>query len=149
MLPVIQTLITAENPRQKNYQVLGISCLQKLFKDYIAHDVEIPDVAAGQELKGVLLKLLDTLGSQDLANDGMHAPALNKQLALLFKGILASLAPKLAASLYEDLLCKIDNDRAEAYVLDCLRMDSRDILDEDSAKKILDFALYLRKEMLL
>lgn len=97
----------------------------------------------------MLLKLLDVLGAHDLSNEGKNVPQLNKNLALLFKGILATIVPKLAVQLYEELLCKIDNDRAEAFVLDCLRMDSRDLLNAESAKKILDFALYLRKEMLL
>lgn len=121
-----------------------------MFHGHIVYSVEIPDLEASQEIKSILLKFLQLLGTKELSEEETK-PGLvpNQQLALLLKGILARLPLSLASIIYEELLSKIDNDRAEAYVIDCLRMDSREVLNLDSAKKILDFALYCRKEMLL
>ncbi len=68
---------------------------------------------------------------------------------LFFKGVLGMTVAPLALTLYERLLVKVDNDRAEAYVLDCLRMEKREILNAEIAERVLDYALYLRKEMIL
>ena len=61
---------------------------------------------------------------------------------------MKKIVAKDALQIYEGVLAKLDNDPAAGFLLDCLRMDGR-LTDPESVRKILDFALYLRKDNLL
>ena len=78
---------------------------------------------------------------------------ISRGLALLLKRVLQRLQPEDARWMYKQLLTKIQIIEAEAFVIDCFKMDCgyrfQQLITAEMAQKVLDFSLCLRNSEII
>lgn len=143
LLPPVAALITTELP-VPGFRLLGIESLGLLLRPYLGddtHNLAVQDISLAENVFRVIL---EKSGAGELGDSEQS----KRSIAILWKSALKKIVAKDALQIYEGVLAKLDNDPAAGFLLDCLRMDGR-LTDPESVRKILDFALYLRKDNLL